>query len=145
METPIVPSPTDSSVPRPSFEAFVPKSDQQNISSGEYKDEGWSWGGFALNWIFLLAVRKYTYLFFLILMFIPIVNFIVFIGMMIFMGLQGREIARVSRTFANHEQYLGFMKGVDHAGKIVAYFYLLILFVTLAFFVLMFSAFSGHI
>lgn len=48
---------------------------------------------------------------------------------MIFMGIKGRELARESRTFSNHEQYLGFMKAVDHVGKVIALFYLVALII----------------
>jgi hypothetical protein len=112
------------SAPEP-FVPFASAEASGQVKSSEYKDEGWSWGGFAFNWIFLVAVRKYTYLFFLLLMPIPLINIIALLGMMIFAGTQGRELARESRTFANHEQYLGFMKGVDHAGKVIALFYLI--------------------
>lgn len=103
---------------------FVPEAEVPT-KLDEYKDEGWSWGGFSLNWIFLLAVRKYMYLLVLLLMLVPILNILIMIGFMIFLGIKGRELARESRTFSNHEQYLGFMKGADHAGKVFAIFYIL--------------------
>jgi uncharacterized membrane protein YdbT with pleckstrin-like domain len=93
--------------------------------------------------MFIIAIREYAYLFLLLLMLIPFLNFLVFIGFAIYLGINGREMARKSKTFANNEQYLGFMKGLDHAGKIVFYFYAAIF--AFAFFaaILMFS--SGNV
>lgn len=105
---------------------FTPLGARESTGSTEsvkdsYIDEGWSWGAFMLNWKFAIALREYKYLYLLILLFIPLVNFAVIIGMMIYFGINGREIAQKSKTFANHDQYLGFMKGMDHLGKVLAY------------------------
>lgn len=104
----------------------------QPVTEVAYNDAGWSWGAFALNFMFIIAIRRYMYLFFLLLMFVPFVNFIAMIGMMIYFGSTGRELARTSTTFSNKEQYLGFMKGIDHAGKIIAYFYIIIFAIGIA-------------
>lgn len=58
-----VPKPPTANTPEP-FVPYVPTVAGEQATSGEYKDEGWSWGGCMLNWIFLVAVRKYVYLFF---------------------------------------------------------------------------------
>lgn len=112
-------------VPQPTIEPFVPQGSASAVpvpqGEGGYVDEGWSWGSFALNYMFLIAIRKYEYLYVLILFLIPIVNIFAGFGMIIYLGMNGRELARNSRTFSNHEQYLGFMKGIDHAGKIISY------------------------
>jgi len=99
-----VPKPSDVSTP---------------VATDAYKDEGWSWGAFAFNWAFAIAIRKYMYLFLILLMFVPILNIVAFFGVMIFFGVKGREMAKGSVTFSSDEQRLGFMKGMDHAGKIV--------------------------
>lgn len=114
----------------------------KEVSLGGYKDEGWSWGGFGLNLVFLFALRKYKFLAILILALLFSGNFLFFMiqssyGMLIalspivlvqfFLGVIGRKFARESNIFSNHEQYLGFMKGVDHAGKA----YVLMFFSTL--------------
>jgi hypothetical protein len=116
----------------PAQEPFVPQGQESSGGASaqvipEYKDSGWSWGAFALNWMFVIATRNYVYLFLLLLMLVPFVNFLVMIGFAIYMGINGREMARKSKTFANHEQYLGFMKGLDHVSKVVAYFYVVLL------------------
>jgi hypothetical protein len=92
-----------------------------------YVDAGWSWGAFLTGPIFLVAVRRYVYLLWYLLMFIPFVNIIVWLGVSIYLGIKGREMATHSRTFANREQYLGFMKAIDHAGKILAVVYLVLI------------------
>lgn len=103
-------------------EQFIPAQDVP--ASIDYKDEGWSWGGFIFNIVFAIATRNYKYLLIMILFFIPVVNIFAIIGAMIYFGVKGREIARNSKTFANKDEYLGFMKGVDHAGKVMFFVYI---------------------
>ncbi len=120
-------------------EAFVPLDEEKATAStptGEYKDEGWSWGAMMFNMAFAIAVREYMYLFVYLLFLVPIVNFIAMPAVMIFFGLKGREIAQKSKVFANKDQYLGFMKAMDHAGLISFY-------ISLAFFVLGILAMFG--
>jgi hypothetical protein len=123
-----------------SFTPFAPAEAGGQKPSG-YKDEGWSWGGFAFNVLFLIAIRKYKFLLIFILIIvlgniflafsiepllsnpglffvIPLIPFFLVLVMVFFLGIKGRKFARESRTFSNYEQYLGFMKGVDHAGKV---------------------------
>jgi hypothetical protein len=47
-----------------------------------------------------------------------------FIGLSFHLGFKGRVLASVSRTFSNKEQYIGFMKAIDH-GAMVAFFAML--------------------
>jgi len=145
----------NSAVPRPDHVAagegvtaseqgvFVPLAEEKTATK-TYKDEGWSWGGFSFNFFFAIATRDYVYLFLLIGLLIPGLNAIVMIASMVFFGIKGREIAQKSRTFANKDEYLGFMKGVDHAGKIVAFIYIGLILVSLFLIALLFSVFMGH-
>jgi hypothetical protein len=94
-----------------------------------YVDAGWSWGAAMFNVSFAVAIRKYWYLAVMILFFIPLVNFVAMIGLFVFFGMKGREIARDSVTFSNKDQYLGFMKGMDHAGKIMFLFIMIPAFI----------------
>ncbi len=105
--------------------AFVPEQESQENSTKDYKDEGWSWGGFAFSVMFAVAVDSYWYLALFILMMIPFVNIFAGIALMIYFGVNGREMARKSKIFSNKEQYLGFMKGIDRAGKVIGIMYLL--------------------
>lgn len=41
-----------------------------------------------------------------------------FIALPIYFGIKGRMLAAESRTFSNKDQYVGFMKVMDHAGKV---------------------------
>lgn len=68
---------------------------------------------------FLIAARKYAYLWFYLLFLIPIVNLFAILAIKIYLGIKGREIARTSKTFASEEEFLGFMKGFDWAGKVL--------------------------
>ena len=106
-------------------ESFQPLEESTPTKSDGYKDSGWSWGAFVFNWAFALAVRKYWYLLLIFLMFIPLINIFAMIGVMVFFGVKGRDMAKGSTTFSNEEQRIGFMKGIDHAGKIVAIIWLI--------------------
>lgn len=90
---------------------------------------GWSWGAFIMDVPFLIAIKKYTYLWFYLLLLIPIVNLFAILGIKIYLGMKGREMAMTSKTFASKDEYNGFMKGFDWAGKVL-------FFVSLAIFAL---------
>jgi|GEM_PF-6047483 len=63
-----------------------------------------------------------------LLLLLPLVNllYLVFmVGFWIYMGVAGRGLAQRSSAFENQEQYLGFMKALDHAGKVLALFLLI--------------------
>lgn len=68
---------------------------------------------------FLIAIRKYNYLWFYLLFLIPLLNLFAILGIKIYLGIKGAEIARTSTTFASEEEYNGFMKGLDWAGKVL--------------------------
>ena len=125
-------APDSTPVPQPTPEAppqYVPAA---AAPSSGYNDSGWSWGGFAFNWVFAIALRKYVYLFGLVLLFIPLVNFVAMLGFAIYFGMKGRELAASSTTFSSDEQRLGFMKGIDHAGKVVVLFYVILAVIGIA-------------
>jgi len=97
-------------------EAFIPLT--QTGGAKEYRDEGWSWGAFFLGPFFLFGIRKYSLLSAYLLMLVPFLNIIFMIGMMVYLGASGRTMARESKTFSSHGEYLGFMKGIDHGAKL---------------------------
>jgi hypothetical protein len=103
-----VPSP-QSDVPQPA-----------NPATGATKAVGgWSWGAFMFDMVFVIAIRKYIYLLFALLFFIPILGFFAMIGVKIFFGLKGHQLAAESGAFANEDELRGFLKAVDHAGFVV--------------------------
>jgi hypothetical protein len=118
----------------PQQQGGVPESDM-------YASPGWSWGAFIMGPMFIIAVRKYTLLLLYLLMFIPIVNFLAQFGIMIYLGLKGRELAAASPTFSSREQYIGFMKAIDHAGWIMFLIALAMLLVFGVVFVMLGAAF----
>lgn len=78
----------------------------------------WSWGAFMFDAPFLIATRKYKYLWFYLLLLVPILNFFAIAAIKIYLGIKGAEIARTSSTFDSEAEYNGFMKGFDWAGKV---------------------------
>ena len=52
------------------------------------------------------------------------VSVIFFLALPFYFGFKGRQLAATSKTFANKEQYVGFMKAFDH-GAMVAFFVML--------------------
>ena len=81
--------------------------------------EGWSWGAFGTGPAFLIAVKRYKFLWWYLLFLIPFVNFIFMLAFAIYLGVNGRKIAAAGKQFANQSEYDGYMKGVDHAGKVM--------------------------
>lgn len=100
-----------------------------------------------LNWVLILAARRYMYLFLLLLTLIPVVNFIFWIAFAIYMGIKGRNLIMSSQGFASPEEAKGFMKGVDHAGKILFFVMLALIIIGLIFGLVvgagLFSVFTG--
>ena len=88
---------------------------------------GWSWGGFMFTVVVMLASKRYVYLLLYLLMFIPIVNLIAIIGIMIWMGVKARSLVMASPAFTNHDEAVGFMKGIDHAGKIMLFILIILI------------------
>jgi len=96
-----------------------------------YARPGWSWGAFMMGPFFLIAVRKYVHLLWYLLSIIPIVPLVI----AIFLGLKGRELAAESKSFANRDEYRGFMKAFDHAGFITFIIMIVLLVLYALFFV----------
>ncbi|MBI5732670.1 hypothetical protein HY967_01785 [Candidatus Jorgensenbacteria bacterium] len=88
----------------------------------------WSWGAFMFDIPFLIAIKKYVWLLFYLLAFVPIVNAIFLIIFKIVMGMKGAALAAQSPQFTNQDEYNGFMRALDHAGKIT-FFGLIVVFV----------------
>lgn len=85
-----------------------------------YSHPGWSWGGFMFNIFFAACLKRYWFLLWFGALLVPIVNLFVpfvLLGLMIYFGVKGRELAARSAVFTSKQQYIGFMKGIDHAGK----------------------------
>jgi len=113
---------------QPNQTGYAPYTPQQPVGDA-YKDYGWSWGAAMFGPLFLIGIRKYVYLLPYILMFIPIVTLLVMLAMFAFLGFKGRELALQSLTFTSKDQYLGYMKANDHAGKVM-FFVCLIVFIS---------------
>jgi hypothetical protein len=124
--------------PEPTLAPPTPPAPQESST-----DDGWSWGAFVLGPIYLIAIRRYLLLAPYILLLVPILNIFVFLGYGIFLGIKGRDMASHSTSFANRDQYIGFMKGVDHAGKVFFFVYVAIIVVTLVLATTVLSSLGG--
>lgn len=142
-----VPQVAPQSVPQPVPPASTPVPQPLTgavSDDAKYSQPGWSWGAFMLGPYFLIGVRSYAYLWAYLLVLVPFVGPLLLLGFGIYLGMKGREMAAVSTTFHNKEQYIGFMRGVDHAGKIMFFVALVMVGLGLAFMLLFFGAlFSG--
>ena len=87
----------------------------------------WSWGACMFDPGFIIAIKNYKFLFVYILYFIPLINIFAVIGIKIYLGLNGRSMAENSPQFENKDELNGFMKGIDHAGKIM--FFVALIFI----------------
>lgn len=94
-------------------------------------ESSWSWGAFMFDAAFLIAVKKYKWLFWYLLYLVPFVNFAFMIGFKIYLGVKGRAIAATSTYFQDERELHGFMKGIDHAGKVLFFVMLAVLVVWL--------------
>jgi len=68
---------------------------------------------------FLVAIKKYKMLWWYLLYIVPVINVIFGVVFSVYLGVQGHKMAARSRHFENQHEYRGFMKGIDHAGKIM--------------------------
>lgn len=80
---------------------------------------GWSWGAFMLHAPFLIAIKKYIFLLWYLLLLIPFLNVFFLIALMIYLGVEGHELAAQSPQFKNQDEYNGFFRAYNHAGKIL--------------------------
>lgn len=95
-----------------------------------------------LNFSFLIGAKRYVYLWWFLLAFIPVLNIIFWIAMFIYLGVNGHAIAASGTQFANQSEYDGYIKGTDHAGKIVFFIVIAILVIVLIAFIAGFSLFG---
>jgi hypothetical protein len=96
----------------------------EQTNSAIVPKQGWSWGGFMFNGAFLIGVKRYKLLWWFILALVPLVNIVFWIVMIIYLGVNGHGIAAKGSQFANQSEYDGYIKGQDHAGKVVFFVFL---------------------
>lgn len=87
--------------------------------------------------MFLLGIHRYTYVLAYLVGLVPLVGPLAIFTFTVFLGVKGREMAMASPVFTNRDQYVGFMKAIDHGGKIMFFVTLgfILLIVALLFFV----------
>lgn len=77
----------------------------------------WSWGGFFLNWVYLIGMKAKWWI--IILVFIcnsiPVIN----IASLIYIGLEGRRMAWKQRKWQSFNQYLQVQKKWDIWGFVI--------------------------
>lgn len=106
---------------------------------------GWSWGAFMLGPTFLIAVKKYVYLLFYLVYFIPFLNVFALLGIAIFLGIKGRELTYASSMFEKQDEANGFIKAVDHAGKIMFVVSIIFFIIMIIFFIIGFSSIFSNL
>lgn len=136
-------SPLGSVPTPPGVSSDVEGNSPMSVEDSKYSNPGWSWGGFMQWTIFAIGLRKYWYLLLILIGMVPFVGGLISIGVMIYFGIKGREMAAASSVFANKEQYIGFMKGIDHAGKVMFFVSLIFLALVVAIVITFASLFSG--
>ena len=92
---------------------------QSAVTSAVAPDKGWSWGAFMFGIPFLIAIKQYKMLWWFLLSLVPIVNVVFYVVFAIYMGLHGHELAAKSTHFGNEHEYRGFIKAIDHSGRIL--------------------------
>jgi hypothetical protein len=112
------PAPAPAPAPAPSFDANQAAAKTKDTLDKMSNISGWSWGAFMFGPAYLIAVKKYMYLLWYLLMLLPIINFIAMIGLPIYWGLKGTELAKDSTMFKNEDERSGFLRAINHAGFI---------------------------
>lgn len=102
----------------------------EQTNNGIVPKEGWSWGAGMFNIAFLVGVKRYKLIWWIILAVIPLVNIIFWIAFFIYLGINGHRIAATGTQFANQSEYDGYIKAQDHAGKI--FFFVFLIFAVIA-------------
>lgn len=120
----------------------LPNQSISNTPPQPGSNEGWSWGAFMFDPVFLIAIKKYKMLWWYLLMFVPFVNLIFFIAFKIYLGIKGKAIASTG-VYLNEGERGGFMKGLDHAGKISFFAWLIITALMMIFWSMIASLFLG--
>lgn len=92
---------------------------------------GWSWGAFMFDIAFVLALKQYKFAWLFLLYLIPWVNVLAIIAIRIYLGFHGRRMTYESDAFDTPAERDGFVKGLDHAGKILLYVSLVLLVITI--------------
>ncbi len=127
--------------PQPDAPAPAPFTPGPDVSGqGGAGTSTWSWGGFFFGPAFLIAIRKYMYLWVYVLMFIPLLNIFALLGMAVFLGIKGHELVAQSPAFLNSDERNGFTRAMDHAGFIMFLVLLAGFLLWFAFFALFFGA-----
>jgi hypothetical protein len=107
----------------------------EQTNNGIVPKGGWSWGAFMLNVYFLIGAKRYKFLWWFLLALIPIVNIIFIIIFVIYLGVNGHKIAAGGTQFSNQSEYDGYVKGLDHAGKIMFFVVLALVVIGIIFFI----------
>ncbi len=119
----------------------VPASPSTSTSTSTPESSGWSWGAFMTDPIFLIGLKKYKKLWWYLLGVVPFLGPIFLIGFKIYLGNKGREISTTT-TFLSEDERRGFMKGLDHAGKVTFFAALISIGVIIVLLILGISFFS---
>jgi hypothetical protein len=119
-----------------------PPATTQNAAPAEHR--GWSWGAFMLGPMFFIGIKRYSYLFMYLLCLIPIANIILFFAIPIYLAKKGRELAYASPMFKSEAEVDGFMKGVDHAGKVSFFVSIIIWAITFVFYIVLWITVISH-
>ena len=114
--------------------------------NGIVPQAGWSWGGFMANAVLLIGAKCYKYLWWYLFAIIPFVNIVFFIVFYVYTGVKGHEIAARGTQFANQSEYDGFIRGIDHAGKVLFWVFIIFMALWIVFFALgvSFLGFFSH-
>ena len=99
----------------------------------------WSWGAFVFQLPFLLAVKRYAMMWWYLLLLVPVVNILFLILFAVYLGENGRLLAATGGAFANQDEYEGYFKGIDRAGKMI--FFACVLIAAIALILLVFGHF----
>ena len=83
--------------------------------------------------VIIIGAKKYWYLLWYILYFIPLVNIVFIVAFKIYMGIKSHDIVAKSPAFANEDERRGFLSGVNRAGFVFFWIFLAFFIIWLVF------------
>lgn len=104
-----------------------PQSQPMNGGNGITPKQGWSWGGAVFSPYFITGAGRFKLLWWYLFALVPFLNAIFWIVVFFYFGLNGHAVAAKGSTFATQGEYDGYVNGLDRAGRIFFWIFLVLI------------------
>lgn len=117
----------------------------QPAGDGIVAKQGWSWGGAVFSPYFIVGARRHALLWWYLFAFVPFLNIVFWVAVFFYFGSKGHQVAANGAQFANQSEYDGYVKGLDHAGKIFFWIFIALMICVALWVVAFFGAYVSRI